>query len=719
MEWLLSAFAFAAVFSGCNSQQTISVSHLAQPSAANYDYANNDKKFITTAIASLTGFSDFGSSFSASDAGWCAGATAMGLSSVPLQFPLALASYPANLVNPIWVFQTWNAEGTQIIPYRVSCLASGSTFCVFTDKIGSFRCKILAPTQNPPFVDVPFTITAASFPSSASSNFALVDLAASDAGNTFALTFFADMTNSGSSAQTLFFRFEQDEFLPVGGPYTWNDITPSNLPPAQFNTERQRLALGYGGTVFATGHPSASAGSGVVMIYSILNVSNFVLSSEITGNAGSSFGFSLAIKDSILAVGAPGGGSTKGAVFVFRIFSNGTVLPVCSIIDSVASSKFGHSIFIEMDSLRSPFVFHVMVTAPAMVLRPDQSFKYVTVAAIRVDLRSNACSISGSIQWPTVVVSGLDPPPADTDTLTGVFASSGQVVTFVKRSGSIANSVLQSVFCLPNFRRASRTAGSLNQNVYFCQACELGTYSWGGISSTCDICPLPDPKSIVVWGYGCQFSCPLGSYIPSTCVFDCDVTYSRVNNSEWLPLPAPTCSLRCSLGFFNASGTCEACPALVNHSMFTTPGLCSSNCLETFFWADGSQVASRINSLAVMCVNCSEQNRLLGNAPPAHAFWQDNSTICAFTCDLGYFKSDAQCDPCQSKPLQSAWILDPQCNFICNFGYFGSNCRLCSELKFASGITSPANSHWVDGAGTCDWACNSGYDSFIISVLIL
>ena len=716
----MSVFAFAAVFTGCNSQQTISVSHLLQPSTANYDYANNDKKFMPTAIASLTGYSDFGSSFSASDAGWCAGATALALSSIPLQFPLALASSPAYLVQPLWVFQTWNAAGDRIIPYRASCLVSGSTFCVFTDKIASFRCKIFTPTPNPAlsFADVPFTISAASFPSSTSSNFALVDLAASDGDSTFALTFFADITISGSSAQTLFFRLAQDKFLPVGSPYTWNDITPTNLPPAQFNTGRQRLALGYNGSVFATGHPSASNGAGVVMIYSILNASNFVLSSEITGNSGSSFGFSLAIKGSILAVGAPGSSSTKGAVFVFRIFPNGTVFPVCSIMDSAASSKFGHSIFIEMDSLRSPFVFHVMVTAPAMVSRPDQSFKYVIVAAIRVDLRSSTCSISGSIQWPTVV-GYLDQPPADTDTLTGVFASSGQVVTFVKRSGSIANSVLQSVFCLPNFKRASRTAGNLNQNVYFCEPCELGTYSRGGISSTCDICPLPDPKSIVVWGYDCQFSCPLGSYIPSTCVFDCDIAYSRVNNSEWIPLPAPTCSLRCSVGFFNASGTCQACPALVNHSMFTSPGLCSSNCLATFFWADGSQVASRINLLPVMCVTCSEQNRLLGNPPPAHAFWQDNSTICSFTCDLGYLKSGAQCDPCQSKPLQSAWILGSQCNYICNFGYFGSNCRLCSELKFASGITSPSNSHWVDGAGTCDWACDSGYDTIIIPVSIL
>jgi hypothetical protein len=69
--------------------------------------------------------------------------------------------------------------------------------------------------------------------------------------------------------------------------------------------------------------------------------------------------------------------------------------------------------------------------------------------------------------------------------------------------------------------------------------------------------------------------------------------------------------------------------------------------------------------------------------------------------------------------LQSAWILGSQCNYICNFGYFGSNCRLCSELKFASGITSPSNSQWVDGAGTCDWACDSGYDTIFIPVSIL
>jgi hypothetical protein len=701
---ILLAVAFILAFTGSKSQQTVLISSLSQPSITNYDYAADEKKFIPVAIVSLTGFNDFGSSFSASDAGWCVGANSLGLASIPLQFQLALSYYQPQLVEPLYVYRTY--DGSSIRQYRASSLVSGRTFCFYADKIATFKCRFLQ-SQNS-FVDIDATIPAASFPFSNSSQFSLVDLSATDGDSTFALTAFADVNIPSSSAFTQILRLETGVFVPAGSPYTWNDITPSILSPAQFNSGRQRLALGYNGSIFAAGYPSASGSTGHVLIYSIPSGSDFILTSHITGAANTSFGFSVAIRGSFLAVGAPGGGSTNGAVYVFRLFSNGTVSPICSMMDSVSSSKFGESIFIEIDVLQSPFAFHVLVTAPVMVLRPDQSFKYVTVAAIRVDLRSSTCSISGSIQWPTVVYGGVSPAPADSDTLTGVFSSSGQVITFLKRSAAVANSVLQSVFCLPNFIRTSRIAGNMGRSVIFCQPCDAGTYSLGGISTSCLACPLPDPKSSVLWGFACQYSCPSGSYRPSTCVFDCDVQHSRLSNTEWLPLPAPTCSLVCATGYYNSSGTCTLCPALVNNSAFVSAGACHSYCLPTFFWADGAQVISRVNNPAVMCVSCSEQNTLLGNAPPANGFWQDNSTACTFSCNIGYLKSASQCDACQSKPVQSAWILGSQCRFVCHVGFFGSNCLHCSDFKFASGISSPANSFWVDGSSTCDWACNSG-----------
>jgi hypothetical protein len=702
---LLFAVFFAVAFTGSDSQQEILVSSLSSPTTANYEYAKSEKKFIPVAVASLTGFNDFGSSFSGSEAGWSIGGTSLGIASIPLQFQLALTNYPAYLVEPMWIYRSLTTDSSAIRQYRVSSIVSGNTFCFYTDKTATFKCRILQ-SQNS-LVDAATAIPDSSFPFSNSSNFALVDLAATDGGNTFALTAFSDSSIPGSLAYTQLLRLEQGTFRPAGGPYTWNDITPTNLPPAQYNSGNQRLALGFGGTVFAAGYPSANNGAGLVQIYSIPNGTNMILSSQIIGNTNSAFGFSLSIKDSFLAVGAPGSSSTSGSVYIFRLHSNGTVSAICSMIDTVGSSKFGQSIVIEIDNLRSPFAFHVLVTAPVMVLRSDQSFKYVTVAAIRVDHVTGTCSISGSIQWPTVIPS-VTPAPADTDTLTGVFSSSGQVVTFVKRSGSIANSVLQSLFCLPNYQRSSRFSGNLNRIVYFCQACNPGTYSMGGITTTCDACPLPDPRSTVVWGFACQYTCPSGSYRPSTCVFDCDVQNSRLNNTEWQPLPAPTCSLRCSTGYYNASGVCKACPALANNSQFVSPGSCSSSCLATYFWADGSQATSRINDPVIMCVTCSEQHRLLSNLPPANGFWQDNAADCTFSCNLGYFKSASQCDPCQSKPVHSSWILGSNCKFVCNFGYFGSNCLPCSDFKFASGVSSPAHSYWVNGASTCDWECNSG-----------
>ena len=702
---LLFAVIFVFAFTGSNSQQELLVSSLSAPSTANYEYAKSEKQFMPVAVASLNGFNDFGDSFSGSDVGWSVGGTSLGIGSIPLQFQLALTNYPAYLVEPVWIYRSLSQDGSSIRQYRTTSIVSGNTLCFYTDKTATFKCRTMQSQSS--LVDVATVIPDSSFPFSNLSNFALVDLAAADGGSTFALTAFADFTVPGSLAFTQLLRLEQGIFVPAGGPYTWNDITPTNLPPTKYNLANQRLALGYGGSVFAAGYPSDNNGAGLVMIYSIPSRTNMVLSSRITGTASTSFGFSLSIKDTFLAVGAPGSSNTRGSVYIFRLHSNGTVSPICSVIDSVASSKFGQSIFIEIDSLWSPFAFHVMVAAPVMVLRSDQTFKYVTVAAIRVDLKSSTCSISGSIQWPTVLPS-VNPAPSDTDTLTGVFSSSGQVVTFVKRGGGIANSVLQSLFCLPNYRRLSRTSGNLNRNVYYCQACDLGTQSLGGISSVCDACPLPDPKSSVVWGYACQYTCPSGSYRPSTCVFDCDIQYSRLNNTEWQPLPAPTCSLRCSSGYYNASGTCKACPALANNSFFVTPGSCSSSCLASYFWADGSQVVSRINDPAVTCVTCSEQNRLLGNLPPANGFWQDNATSCTFACNLGYLKSESQCDQCQSKPVHSSWIPGSNCKYVCNFGYFGNTtCLPCSDYKFAIGESSPAYSFWVNGASTCDWQCNS------------
>ena len=500
---MLLAVAFSLAFTGSNSQQTVLISSLSQPSIANYEYARDEKKFIPVAIVSLTGFNDFGSSFSASDAGWCVGATSLGLASFPLQFQQALANYPAVLQDPIWVYRTTSPDGSTLRQYRVSSLVSGSTFCFYADKTNTFKCRVLQ-SQNS-FVDLVAEIPASSFPFSNLSTFSLVDLSATDGGNTFALTAFSDISIPGSSAYTQLLRLEQTNFVPAGGPYTWNDITPTTLPPAQFNSNRQRLALGYSGTIFATGHPSASGGAGHVIIYRIPSASNMILTSQITGAANSAFGFSVAISDSFLVVGAPGISSTSGSVYVFRLHANGTVSPICSMIDSVASSKFGQSIYIEIDSIRSPFAFHVYVTAPVMVFRSDQTFKYMTVAAIRVNLTSSTCSISGSIQWPTVVDGFVNPAPADTDTLTGVFSSSGQVVSFVKRSGSTANSILQSVFCLPNYLRTSRVSGNMNRNVIFCQPCANGFFSLGGIQTSCVACPLPHPSSVVVWGYSCCF----------------------------------------------------------------------------------------------------------------------------------------------------------------------------------------------------------------------
>ena len=279
-------------------------------------------------------------------------------------------------------------------------------------------------------------------------------------------------------------------FLTLVFQAVWNDINPSNLSPSQFNTGYQRMALGYNGAAFAAGYPSASGGVGHVLIYRIPSASDLILTSQINGLANSAFGFSVAIKASFLVVGAPGISSANGAVYVCRLHADGTVSPVCSMADSVAASKFGQPIFVDMDTVRSPFAFHVFVTAPVMVLRPDQTLEYVTVAAIRVDLNNSTCSISGSIQWPTVVLGFVSPAPAHTDTLTGVFSSSGQVVTwtFVKRS---VNSLLQSVFCLPNFMRTSRIEGNLDKDIIVCQPCDLGTYSLGGTSTPCDACHLP------------------------------------------------------------------------------------------------------------------------------------------------------------------------------------------------------------------------------------
>jgi hypothetical protein len=696
---LLQLFAVAVLsaFAVANSQQSIDASALSPPSTASFDYANAQKNFMPVAIVSINGLRDFGSSFSASDVGWCAGAasSSYGVASTPLQFQLALASSPPALQEPTWLYQPTTA-------YRVSSLASGSTFCFYTNKVATFKCRTLQSSSS--LVDAAATIPAQSFPFSDLSNFALVDLGTSDGKSTFALTAFADTTVAGSLAYTQLLRLEQGIFVPAGGPYFWNDLTPASIPPSGFYSGYQRLALGYDGTVFAAGHPSASGGAGLVMIYSVPNRSNLTLSSQITGGANSAFGFSVAIKDTFLAVGAPGN-SGNGAVYVFQLHANGTVSPICSIVDSVASSKFGQSIFIESDPLRTPFAFHVMVTAPVMVLRPDQSFKYVTVAAIRVDLNSSTCSIAGSIQWPTVVGSVANPAPSNTDTLTGVFSSTGQVVTYLKRA-SLSNQVIQSVFCLPNYIRTSMLYKGWP--IYFCQPCNAGTYSSGGLSTSCIACTLPDPQSTVVWGFACQYTCPPGSYRPTSCVFDCNVANSRLNNSEWLPLPAPTCSLSCSAGFYNASGACKPCPALVADSAFIGLSTCSSKCLAAFFWADFSQVAIRINDPAVLCVNCSELNRRSANPPPANGFWQDGVAVCTFMCNLGYLKSNDQCDPCQSKPVQSVWVIGSNCNFACNFGYFGNNCQSCSAFKFASGTSSPANAYWVDGASTCDWACNSG-----------
>jgi hypothetical protein len=701
----LFAVMFLIAFTVANSQQSISVTAFAPPSTASYDYANAQNNFMPVAIASLTDVSDFGSSFSGSDVGWCAGGSLYGVASIPLQFQYAVAT--GSLQQPLWVYSPSTGYN------RVSSLASGSTLCFYSNKVATFKCKTVQSPDS--IVDSAATIPANSFPFSNSSNFALVDLGASDGKITFALTALADTTVPGSLAYTQLLRLEQNTFVPAGGPYIWSDLTPTSIAPSLFYAGSQRLALGYDGTVFVAAYPSASGGAGLVMIYSVPSRSNLMLTSQITGNANSAFGFSVAVKDTFLAVGAPGS-SGNGTVYVFRLYANATVSPICSIVDSVPSSKFGQSLFIETDPLRSPNVFHVLVTAPVMVLRPDQSFKYVTAAAIRVNLSSSSCSIAGSIQWPTIIPRS---PSSDTDTLTGVFSSTGQVVMYLKRSGN-PNSIIQSVFCLPNYVRAWMIPANVNRPIYSCQPCSAGTQSPGGISTSCSACPLPDPQSTVVWGFACQFTCPSGSYRPVTCVFDCDVANSRLNNSEWLPLPAPTCTLSCSAGFFNASGTCNPCPALVSKSKFVALNSCSSKCLETFFWSDGSQDVSRINDPPVMCVNCSELNRISRNPPPSNGFWQDNATVCTFMCDLGFLKSDSQCDPCQFKPAQSSWIPGSNCNFVCNFGYFGSNCQICSAFKFASGISSPANANWVDGVSACDWACNSGYDlSYIVDVVIL
>jgi hypothetical protein len=702
---LLFVVAVVVAFRCTNSQQEVLVSSLSPPATASYEYAKNERKFIPVAVASLTGFNDFGSSFSASDAGWSVGATSLGISSIPLQFQLALTNYPSYLVEPMWIYRS-TLDGSSIRQFRVSSIASGNIFCFYTDKIASLKCRILQSPNS--LVDLTAVIPDSSFPFSNSSNFTLVDLAAADGGSTFALTAYSDFSVPGSFAYTQMLRLEQGTFRPAGGPYTWNDITPADLSNSQYYSGRQRMALGYGGAVFAAGHPSANNGAGLVKIYNVLSGSNMILSSQITGSSNSAFGFSLSIKDSFLAVGSPGNSGAYGSVYIFRLYSNGTVSTICSMIDTVSSSKFGQSIFIEIDSIRSPFAFHVLVTAPVMVLRSDQTFKYVTVAAIKVDLRTSTCSISGSVQWPTVMQS-VDPAPSDTDTLTGVFSSSGQVVTFVKRSGSIANLVLQSLFCLPNYKRSSRISGNLNRIVDYCLACDPGTYSLGGISTICGACPLPDSRSTVVWGFACQYTCPPGSYRPSTCVFDCDVQNSRLNNTEWQPLPAPTCSLRCSTGYYNASGTCTACPAIANNSKFVSPGSCSSRCLATYFWADGHQALDRINDPVIKCVTCSEQQALMRNPPPANGYWKDNESSCTFSCNLGYSKGDSQCDLCLSKPVHSSWILGSNCEYICNFGFFGNrSCLPCSDFKFSTGESSPAHSYWVNGASTCDWECNSG-----------
>ena len=221
------------------------------------------------------------------------------------------------------------------------------------------------------------------------------------------------------------------------------------------------------------------------------------------------------------------------------------------------------------------------------------------------------------------------------------------------------------------------------------RTCGPGTY-YTACNATADSSCLhcADIPTGGVWTRGCEYSCAVGEYY--------------FNGSSCEACSTPVCGAG---SVFFACGTssdagCLDCggDGLINGS-FTWVSDCEYECRSGFF-RDGNDLCVPCSSLVCApgtvpfdCTNVSDAGCSACDPPDGMFHWVDDG-LCQYECDVGSFRVEGGCLPCNK-------------NLICAAGFQPSSCGYAEDAKCEPcSVTPYPGAYFTAG---CEFGCLNGY----------